>query len=150
MFDHCWELQHDPKLDKSVSDCLARFLSLKQPEVAFKEVAEVFCIGMGKADRLPGQVGGEVLVELQETIYFGQLWRHLSRFLCRQLIRQLSAETDRFMLENHEQVKSLTEKQNANNTKIQSLQKEIEGLSRYQNHDIEKMIDRYWTSLHLP
>jgi hypothetical protein len=71
--DLIWTLAHDPSRSKTVSDTIADFLDQKSPDGGFTRLSDVFCIAMHKADRKHGQSGGEVLVELEETMFMGEL-----------------------------------------------------------------------------
>jgi hypothetical protein len=70
--DLIWTLAHDPSRSKTVSDTIADFLDQKSPDGGFTRLSDVFCIAMHKADRKHGQSGGEVLVELDETMFMGK------------------------------------------------------------------------------
>lgn len=70
--DLIWTLAHDPSRSKTVSDTIADFLDQKSPDGGFTRLSDVFCIAMHKADRKHGQSGGEVLVELEETMFMGK------------------------------------------------------------------------------
>jgi hypothetical protein len=70
--DLIWTLAHDPSRSRTVSDTIADFLDQKSPDGGFTRLSDVFCIAMHKADRKHGQSGGEVLVELEETMFMGE------------------------------------------------------------------------------
>jgi hypothetical protein len=71
-YDHCWMIPHDPRTDKTVSDAISNAQKTWRPNHLFSSLSQVFCLGMGKADRIPGETGGEALVGLEEALYLGE------------------------------------------------------------------------------